>query len=90
MDEDSAARLPASPRKPPSARVVTAMLVTTLRKRNKWDGGRLQPWAQVIGGGAQQEGATIAMSTARKRRDVASTLFVRDVAEKSVRGFSSP
>ena len=66
------------------------MPVTTLRKPNKWDGGRLQPPAQVIGGGAQQEGATIAMSTAGKRRDVASTLFVKDVAEKSVRGFSSP
>ena len=89
MDEDKAAQPPASPQKPPSARVVTAMPVTTLRKRNKWDGGRLQPRAQVIGGGAQQEGATIAMSTARKR-DVASTLFVKDVAGKSVRGYSSP
>ena len=65
------------------------MPVTTLRKRNKWDGGRLQPRAQVIGGGAQQEGATIAMSKA-KRRDVVSTLLVKDGAKKSVRGCSSP
>ena len=65
------------------------MPVTTLMKPNKWGGGRLQPRTQVIGGGAQQEGATIAMLTARKR-DVASTQFVKGVAGKSVRGYSSP
>ena len=65
------------------------MLVTTLRKRNKWDGGRLQPRAQVIGGGAQQEGATIAMSKA-KRRDAALTQLVRDDAKKIVSGCFIP
>ena len=92
MDEASAARPSASPRKPPSARAVTAMPATTLRKRNKWDEGksRLQPEAQVIGGGAQV-GATIVKSTRKKEetRDVASTQPVEDDAQDCASGCST-
>ena len=80
MDEDKAARPPASPEKPPSARVVTAMLVTTCNSPR-------QPQAQVIGGGAHQSAEST--RTKEETRDVASTQPVKDDAQNCASGCSS-